>query len=301
MGPTRRVPLVGLVEPGEHPEQRRLADSVGADDPDDPRRRQREREVVDEEPVAEALGQVLRLDDHVAEAVAGGDDDLELVDAAVRGVRLGQQLLVGAEARLALGLAGLGRHAHPLQLALQRAAPGRVGAVLLGEAGLLLLEPARVVALEGHALAAVELEDPAGHVVEEVAVVGDGHDGARVVAQEALEPGHRLGVEVVGGLVEQEQVGVAQQQPAQRHAAGLAAGELGHLGVAVGEAQRVHGDLDLAVEVVGALGGDLGFEAGLLGADLLVVGVRVGVAGQHLVVRGEQTRRPRRRRRARSP
>ena len=118
--------------------------------------------------------------------------------------------------------------------------------------------------------------------------MGDGHDGAGVVAEEPLEPGHRLGVEVVGGLVEQQQVGRAQQQAAQRHAALLAAGEVGHLGVARREAQGVHGDLDLAVEVVGALGGDLGFEAGLLLADLLVVGVGVGVLGQALVVLGEQ-------------
>ena len=49
----------------------------------------------------------------------------------------------------------------------------------LREPRLLLLEPAGVVALVRDALAAVELEDPAGHVVEEVAVVGDGDDGAR--------------------------------------------------------------------------------------------------------------------------
>ena len=55
-----------------------------------------------------------------------------------------------------------------------------------------------------------------------------------------------------------------------------------------GQAQRVHGDVDVPVEVVRALGGDLGLEVGLLGADLVVVGVGVGVAGQHLVVRGEQ-------------
>ena len=55
--------------------------------------------------------------------------------------------------------------------------------------------------------AAIELEDPAGHVVEEVTVVGDGDDRAGVVLEEALEPRDRLGVEVVGGLVEQQQVG----------------------------------------------------------------------------------------------
>ena len=146
------------------------------------------------------------------------------------------------------------------------------------------------------ALAALELEDPAGDVVEEVAVVGDGDDGAVVVAQRALEPRHRLGVEVVGGLVEQQQVGLGQQQAAQRDAALLAAGEGGDVGVAGREAQGVHGDLDLAVEVVGAGGLDLGLELGLLGADLVVVGVGVGVLGQDRVVALEQARPPRPRR-----
>ena len=97
--------------------------------------------------------------------------------------------------------------------------------LLLREPLLLLLEPRRVVALPRDAGAAVELEDPAGDVVEEVAVVGDGDDRARVLLQEALEPRHRLGVEVVGGLVEQQQVGLLQQQPAERDAAPLAARE----------------------------------------------------------------------------
>ena len=74
--------------------------------------------------------------------------------------------------------------------------------------------------------AAIELENPAGDVVEEVAIVGDGDDRARVVLEEALEPGDRFGVEMVGRLVEQQQVGRLQQQPAQRDAAALAARQL---------------------------------------------------------------------------
>ena len=52
----------------------------------------------------------------------------------------------------------------------------------------------------------VHLEDPAGHVVEEVAIVRDRHDGSVVVLEGALEPGHGLGVEVVGGLIQQQQI-----------------------------------------------------------------------------------------------
>ena len=79
----------------------------------------------------------------------------------------------------------------------------------------------------------------------------DGDDRARVVLEEALEPGDRLGVEVVGRLVEQQQVRRLQQQPAQRDAAALAARELGDVGVRRRQPQRVHRELELRVEIPG--------------------------------------------------
>src|SRR6266481_7292087 len=98
---------------------------------------------------------------------------------------LGQQLIVGGEARLGLGLTGARRHPDPFQLALERPLAGAVLLLLLRQPLLLLLEPRGVVALPGDAGAAVELEDPARHVVEEVAIVGDGDDGARVLLEKA--------------------------------------------------------------------------------------------------------------------
>jgi hypothetical protein len=59
------------------------------------------------------------------------------------------------------------------------------------------------------------------HVVEEVPVVGHGQDGTVVGRQVLLEPEHALRVEVVGGLVEQQEVGLLQKQLAQRHATTL--------------------------------------------------------------------------------
>ena len=94
----------------------------------------------------------------------------------------------------------------------------------------------------------IEFENPAGHVVEEVAIVGDGDDGARVLVEEALQPGHGLGVEVVGRLVEQQHVRLRQQQAAQRDAAALAAGQLGHVGVPGRQPQRVGRDFELALD-----------------------------------------------------
>ena len=247
MSPRRSAPGVGLLGAGDHPHQRRLAGAVGADHADDPAARELERQVVDQQAVAVGLAQAVGLDDHVAEARPGRDVDLDLVELDV--AVLGQQRLVGVQPGLGLVAAGARVHAHPLELAVDRLRRRAVLPGLLLEPGALLLEPARVVALVRDAAAAIELEDPAGDVVEEVAVVGDGDDRAGVVVQVVLEPGHRLGVEVVGRLVEQQQVGLAQQQPAQRHAAALAAGQRGHVGVGRRAAQRVHRDLERRVEV----------------------------------------------------
>ena len=277
-------PGVGRLLADDHPEQRRLAGPVGADDPDDPGLRQREAQVLDEDPVAVALAQALDLDDRVAETRSGRDGDLELAVGSLVGVRLGQQLLVGTEARLALGLPSPRRQAHPLELAGEGALAGVGRALLPGEPSQLLFQPARVVALERDAAAAVELEDPLRDVVEEIAVVGDRHDRPRVFLEEALEPVDRLGVEVVGRLVEQQQVGVAEEEPGERHAALLPAGQLRDVGVVGRAAQGVHRDVDVAFEVPGIGRGDLVLERGLLGADGLVVGVGVGPGGHDRVV-----------------
>ena len=119
------------------------------------------------------------------------------------------------------------------------------------------------------AAAAVEFEYPTGHVVEEVAIVGDDQDRAGIVAQVALEPVHRLGVEMVGRFVEQQQFGLFEQQLAQRDAALLAAGEPIDRPVVGRAAERVHRLLDLAVEVPQVLRLDLVLQAGHLVRRLL--------------------------------
>ena len=105
--------------------------------------------------------------------------------------------------------------------------------------------------------------------------MGHGDDGAVVGGEVLLEPQHRLGVEVVGGLVEQQQVGLLEEQLAQGDAAALTAGEDGDVGVRRGAAQGVHRLLELAVEVprVGVVDGLL--EAAHLGEQRVEVGVGV--------------------------
>ena len=195
--------------------------------------------------------------------------DLNLVELDV--AVLGEQRLVGVQPGLRLVAPGARVEPHPLELAVDRLAPGGLLAGLGLEPGALLLEPARVVALVRDPAAAVELEDPPGHVVEEVAVVGDGDDRARVVVQMALEPGHRFGVQMVGRLIEQEEVGLAEKQAAQCDAPALATAQRGHVGVRRRTAQRVHCDLKRGVEVPGVDGIDPLLDAGELVGGLLRV------------------------------
>ena len=80
-------------------------------------------------------------------------------------------------------------------------------------------------------LAAVDLDDLRDQAVQELAVVR-GHDQrALEVAQEPLEPEDRLDVEVVGRLVEQQRVGLHEQDARERDAHLPAARELADVAV----------------------------------------------------------------------
>ena len=108
--------------------------------------------------------------------------------------------------------------------------------------------------------------------------MGDDEDRARIGAQMPLEPVDGLGVEMVGRLVEQEEVGLLEQEAAKRDAAALAARKRRHLRVVGRAAERVHRLLDLAVEIPQALGLDLVLKPGHL------VGGLVGIVHRELVV-----------------
>ena len=193
----------------DHAEEGGLTGAVGADDAHDAVGRKHEVEVVEKKSVAESLGYVLRLDHLVAKARAVGDEDFELRLALL--LILVEEGFVRVQTGLTLGLTRLGGHANPLQLALKCLATFAGLLLLLRHALGLLVEPGGVVATPGNALAAVELEDPTGDVIEEVAVVGDADDGAGVLLEVLLEPVDGLGVEVVRGLVEEKDVGLLEE------------------------------------------------------------------------------------------
>ena len=101
------------------------------------------------------------------------------------------------------------------------AAPPRVGLALL-QVDL----PADVVRLQRGGVG-IEVEDLVDHHLEQRGVVADHHQAAAERLQVVAQPGHRVGVQVVGGLVQQQGLRVGEQDPGQLHPAPLPAGQGG--------------------------------------------------------------------------
>ena len=123
---------VGLLQAGQHAEEGGLAGAVRADDADDGARRYLEAQVLDQQPVAVALAQVVHLDHEVAQARPGRNVDL--LGFLARPGTPGTPVPGSGEARLALGLPRLGVGAHPFELGLDGLLAGLLGLFLQGEA-----------------------------------------------------------------------------------------------------------------------------------------------------------------------
>src|SRR5690606_599231 len=101
------------------------------------------------------------------------DLNLELFRAVLE--YLARKPFILADAGLILSLASAGGHADPLELSLEGLAAGGGRPLLAPQSFLFLIEPRRVVPLPGNPLPSVQLQDPTGHVVQEVTIMRDGH------------------------------------------------------------------------------------------------------------------------------
>ena len=90
----------------------------------------------------------------------------------------------------------------------------------LGQVGL----PADVVDVQ-HGAVGVQVEDLVDDLLDEVDVVADDEQPAAVVLEVVAQPGDRVGVQVVGRLVEQQRLRVAEQDPGQLDPPALPAGQ----------------------------------------------------------------------------
>ena len=112
----------------------------------------------------------------------------------------------------------------------------------------------RVVAVVEIAGAVVDFDDAVAALVDEPAVMRNDHDRAAVALQIAAEPVHRIHVEVVGRLVEQQHVGLLENDAREVDARFFAAGEQTELLRAhlLRNFQTVAHAVDLVIAVIAA-------------------------------------------------
>ena len=65
-------------------------------------------------------------------------------------------------------------------------------------------------------------------IVEKLAVVADDERGIRIFLQPRFQPQRALEIEVIGRLVEQQNIGLGKQGRGERHAHAPAAGKFRH-------------------------------------------------------------------------
>ena len=179
------------------------------------------------------------------------------------------QLVEGILTIAGLVATRLGLAAHPFQLfPIEVVGPLNAGPRVV-DALLALFQIIAEVAPIGVYRLVVEFHDDVAYAVEEESVVG--HHEQRLVAplQIALEPFYHLQVEMVGGLIQHQEVGFRDQHVGQSDALLLSAAELLHRLFEVGDVQLCE-DL-LCLEH--ALRVAVMIEAGIQHA---VVGIEVG-------------------------
>jgi len=206
------------------------------------------REVVNQHLIAKAFADIIKLNDLVAKAFARGYINFIGFVAGLELLRI--QLVKASQSRFAFGLAALGILTHPFQFLLES----------LLSSGLLLrfgfqtadfaIEPSGIVAFIGNTVTAIQLENPAGDIVEEVAIVSYCNHGAGKFFEEFFQPEYRVCIQVVGGLVEQQHIGLRQQQSAQRNTATFTTGQGGDIRIPGWQAQGICSDIQGVIEIV---------------------------------------------------
>ena len=228
-----------------------LARAVRPHDADALARFEFEREIADQRLSAHGVAHVFDSHDLVAEAAGLRDDELHAADAVWRRDCCG--LFVALDSAEVAAEARLRGTPHPFDLAPQEALAFGFRLVLAVFARGLRSQEIGIGALAGIELAVVQLHDARGDAVQKTPVVRDEEAGAAVVCQKILDPGNRLNIEVVGRLVEQEQVGLCGDGARQHDLAEFAAGERAAEGVARRQVQFLRDDLDLASGVPGVV------------------------------------------------
>ena len=168
---------VGLFFAGDEAKEGGFSRAIGADNADNAAGRQGKGEVFKEEGIAISFGNALGFDDNIAEARTGRNINFEV---AFFFHALIEQLIICGNPRSGFGVSPAWVHVDPFALSRKGFQTLAFAVCVTRQPFFFLVEPRRVVAFVGYAFAAVEFEYPSGDIVEEIAVVRDGNDGARI-------------------------------------------------------------------------------------------------------------------------
>ena len=145
-----------------------------------------------------------------------------------RGLQSILQIVEGVDARLSLRRTRLRLATNPLQLV----AIAVLVALALSRRSvdtlLTLSQIVRIVAVVVVEAALLQFENVAAHAVEKIAVVRNHQQRAARRGQILLQPLGHLGIEVVGRLVQNQQIALAQQYACQRNTLQLTARKCAH-------------------------------------------------------------------------
>src|SRR5512140_3716891 len=212
-------------------EQRALAAAVGPDEAHLVAAHDARGKILDDALVAIALRHVLELRDKAARTLAGRHRELDVAEAVAACGAFKPQSVQPAHASLVAGAARLYTLADPrlclCEELVELAVLDRLDGELLGLARFIRGVVAGIV----EQAAAVKLDDAKRHAIEEPAIVRHEEDAACESDEQVLEPLDGPDVEVVGRLVEQQQLRLAHERARERHALLEAARERSHEGV----------------------------------------------------------------------
>ncbi len=214
-------------------QQRALAGAIGADDADALAAQDAGGEAAEYLAPIEGDADILGLEDQLAGAGGLLHGHVGLARPVAPVAALHAHLLQRAHAAFIAGAAGLDALADPHLFLRQPLVEQRVLARLVRELRGFLFRVVVVIAGPAAELPAVEIDDARGNAVDEGAVVADEQQRAAEFQQQLFQPLDGVDVQMVGGLVEQQQLGLHHQRARQQHAPAPAAGEILVEGIAI--------------------------------------------------------------------
>src|SRR5690606_22902833 len=262
-------------------EQRGLAGTVGAEQTDAVAALQDHGEILDQERAA-AMREtdVLRHHHLLAGLVRGLQLDIRLALTFAALGTLGAHRLERTHSAFVTGTAGLDALTNPHLLLGQALVEQRVGGLFGGQLLLLVHQEAGVIAVPVDQTATIQLEDACRQILQEGAVVGDEQHGAAEILESLFQPGDGTDIQVVGGLVEQQQIRLGHQRLRPQHTTAPATGKLGQ-GLVGWQLQAAEGAVDQLLQAPAIFG----FQLLLHMHQLLEVVIAVDVLRQVVIAR----------------